>query len=113
MGFQAGRLRDRINIRRLTDVPDGRGGFERTWASVVEGLAAEIISQNGREAVIASALQGISSYKITIRRRDGLKTNDQVLHRGQELNIRSIADDPFFPREAIVLFADTETPQGA
>lgn len=113
MGFQAGRLRDRITVRRQVDASDNKGGWNRGWETLVDNLPAEVISQNGREAVIASALQGVSSYKITIRRRDGLRTNDQVLHRGQELNIRSIADDPFYPREAIVLFADTETPQGA
>ena len=109
----AGRLRQRVTIRRLTDVPDGRGGYDRGWTTLATNLPAEVISQNGREAVIASALQGISSYKITLRRRTDLKPADQVLYSGQELNVRSIADDPFNPFQAIVLFADTETPQGA
>jgi SPP1 family predicted phage head-tail adaptor len=119
MSFQAGRLRDRITIRRATDVPDGRGGFERSFTTVANRIAAEVVSQNGREAVVASALQGISSFKITIRLRGDVRPSDQILYRPYkapadlELNIRSAAPDPFHPREATVIFADTEAPEGA
>lgn len=119
MGFRAGRLRDRITIRRPTNASDGKGGQVRTWANLAVDLRAEVVSQNGREAVIASALQGINSYRIVIRRRTDLRTSDQILYTpagaatAQELNIKSATDDPFFPREATVIFADTEAPQGA
>lgn len=119
MGLAAGRLRDRITIRRRTNVSDGKGGFNPTWTTIAAGLPAEVVSQGGREALIASALQGISSYKITVRHRGDLKASDQVLFRpfraaaDVELNIKSVNDDPFLPREATVIFADSETPQGA
>jgi SPP1 family predicted phage head-tail adaptor len=113
MGIQAGRLRERLTFRRLTDTPDGMGGFDRAWSTLAENIPAEVISQNGREAVIASALQGISAYRILIRKRAGLSTGDQILFGDLELNIRSIAPDPRFPHEALQIFADTESPQEA
>lgn len=119
MGLQAGRLRDRITIRRAADVADGKGGFTRSWSTVAANIAAEVVNQGGREAVIASSLQGVSSYKITIRLRGDVRTDDQIVYRPFkasaeiELNIRSAGPDHQDPREALVIFADTETPQGA
>ena len=118
MGLQAGRLRDRITIRRRSDVKNARGGLTPTWSTVAV-VWAEVVSQSGREAMVASALQGIASYKITIRHRADIRAADQVLYSpfgaaaAIELNIKSVAPDPFLPREATVIFADTETPQGA
>ncbi len=117
--LSAGRLKDRITIRRATKVSDGKGGYTPTWSTVAE-VWAEVVSQNGREAVIASTLQGISSYRITIRRRTDIRAGDQLLYRPrgavavQELNIKAPpVDDPFDPLSATVIFADTEAPQGA
>jgi head-tail adaptor len=61
----AARMRNEITIRRSVDVPDGHGDFDTTWQEV-STVRVEVISQNGREAVISSALQGVSSYRITI-----------------------------------------------
>lgn len=115
----ASRLRDRITIRRAATVPDGRGGFSRAWSTVAK-VRAEVVSQNGREAVIAGALQGVSSYRITIRRRTDLKAGDQILFRragateAEELNIKAPpTDDPFLPQAATVIYADSDAPQGA
>jgi SPP1 family predicted phage head-tail adaptor len=113
------RLRERITIRRPSRVRE-KGGYTKTWTTVAE-VAAEVVSQNGREAVIAGALQGVTSYRITIRRRTDVKDGDQILYRPkgaaevQELNITAPpTDDPFNPRDATVIYATTETAtQGA
>lgn len=113
------RLRDRITIRRRSDVPDGKGGFVPGWTTLAERLPAEVVNQSGREAVIASALQGVSAYRIVVRQRSDLRVSDQVLYRPYraaaelELNIRSFGEDPFLRRAATVIYADTEAPQGA
>ncbi len=101
----ASRMRSRIIIRRPTDVDDGKGGQITTWSTLAD-LWAEVISQSGREAVVAQALQGISAYKITIRCRPDISTGDQIVYDGKELNVRS-ADDPDGTRRATVIFADT------
>jgi SPP1 family predicted phage head-tail adaptor len=109
----AGRLRERITIRRQQDVPDGKGAFTRSWTTIADGIRAEVINQGGREALVANALQGISAWRIVIRKRSDLLASDQVLWNDQELNIRSVGDDPLNPRDATQIFADTGTPQGA
>lgn len=105
----ARRINRRITIRQPRDVPDGHGGFTTEWQDIAT-VWAEVISQNGREAVIASALQGVSSYRITIRWRSGVSPEQQIDYDGKTLNIRS-ADDPDGKRTALVIFADTEAVQ--
>lgn len=117
--LEAGRLREVITIRRETDVPDGSGGYERSWVDFAKDIRAEVINQSGREAVIATTLQGVSTYRITIRSRPswrnggGPQASDQVLWRGLELNIVAPPADPNGFGEALVFIADTSAPQGA
>lgn len=111
--FEPGRLRDRITIRRLTDAPTGKGGQTRTWATIAANIAAEVISISGREEVIANTLQGTATYRITIRHRAGIRTNDQVQWRGQELNILGPPVDPTGRRQIMQITADTSAPQNA
>ena len=107
MTLASGRLRSRVTIRRLTIGDDGHGGPTRTWNTLAT-VAAEVISQNGREAVIAGALQGVSAYRVTIRwRADPPRAADQLrLDDGTDLNIRT-CDDTDRRREQLVIFADT------
>ncbi len=99
--------RSRISIRRATLTSDGSGGQLAGWTPIATGIPAEVLSLNGREALIAGALQGVSSFSITIRWRDGVQVDDQVrLGDGRELNIRS-AEDPDARRERLVILADT------
>ncbi len=107
MPLAAGRLRDQVTIRRASKVSDGRGGRIAIWGDV-DTVAAEVVSQNGREAIIAGALQGVSVSKITIRYFPGILPTDQLRIDGdaREWNIRS-ADDPDRKREQLVILADT------
>lgn len=111
MSLAAGRLRDQVTIRRATKVKDGAGGSVDTWGDV-DTIAAEVISQNGREAVIAGALQGVSVSRITIRYRSDVLTTDQLRIDGdaRDWNIRT-AEDPDRRREQLVILADTASAQ--
>lgn len=94
-GLAAGRLRHRVEIWRYTDTPlsGGRPGYDRTWLKV-RTVRAEVIGQSGREAVIDKSLQGISSFRITMRWRADLSTEDQLrLRDGRTLAIRSMEAD--------------------
>lgn len=105
MGLSAGRLRDRVEIRRATKVQNRNGGLETVWSTLAT-VWAEVIGINGREAVIGQALQGISAFRITIRYREDIGDADQLMHRGRELNVRSISD-PDGMREQLLILADT------
>ncbi len=111
-----GRLRERITVRRLSDVSDGKGGYARAWTTVAASLPAEVLGQSGREAVIANTLQGTATYKITVRHRTDLRANDQIiwLTGGDlELNILAPPVDPWGSRQETQIFADTSAPQEA
>lgn len=70
-------------------------------------VPAEVECLNGREALIAGALQGIASFQVTVRWRADVAVADQVrLADGRDLNIRS-AEDIDGRREWLVIMADT------
>ena len=109
MALAAGRLRHRITIRRQTRTAKPKGGFETVWNDVAD-IWAEVIGLNGREAVIGQALQGISTFRVTIRWRTDLSDADQLRHGALDLNIRSITD-PDGRREQLQIIADTGSVQ--
>ncbi len=109
--MRAGRLRHAVTLRRARLVDDGRGAQQAVWEDVAVDVPAEIISQNGREAVIANALQGVSVFQISIRWRPDVSTSDQLrIADGRDLNIRS-AEDPDGRRDRLVILADTGSVQ--
>lgn len=113
MGLAAGRLRERITVRRLADVADGKGGYDRSWVTLASDLPAEVVSQGGREALIGMTMEGVSAFRVTIRKRDDIRPADQIVWRNRELNIRNVEADFRDPQQATVIFADTAAPLGA
>jgi SPP1 family predicted phage head-tail adaptor len=78
---------------------------------IVATVAAEVLGLDGRESVMDQALQGISTYRVTIRWRSDVLEADQLrsagsCFRGRDVNIRSIVD-PDGRREQLVILADT------
>lgn len=96
--LRAGQLRRRVTVRRARQVDDGHGGETREWFTPAI-LRAQVEGQDGREAVIAHALEGISTYRITTRYRSDLQDSDQLVLDdaldpvcATRLNITSITD---------------------
>lgn len=111
-GLASGRLNRRITLRRAKLVSDGRGAQTSTWEDLGT-VWGEAISQNGREAVIAGALAGVSAWRVALRfsaLTRSLTTDDQLVLDGRELNIRAV-EDPDGRREQIVIFADSASVQ--
>lgn len=101
-------LRTKIEIMRNADTDNGKGGYTSTWSPLASPFA-EVLGQDGREAVIAEALQGNSTYRIRFWFRDDLKDSDQIRLGGSggiDLNILS-ATDPFGTRREIMVIAST------
>jgi SPP1 family predicted phage head-tail adaptor len=109
--MDAGALRHRITIRRETNTPDGKGGYDRTWSDVAS-VWASITSMNGREAVLGHVLQGISTFQIIVRHRTDIEPAMQVKWGTKELNVHS-AEDKLGTRQWTHIIASTEAPQGA
>lgn len=112
--FYAGKMRDRITIRRRVEAKNPTtGGLELSWTSLAADLSAEVLSLNGREALLGHVLQGISTFQVTIRYRTDIKASDQVLWNGRELNVVSAPEDQLGTRQWVVMQASTQAPQGA
>jgi SPP1 family predicted phage head-tail adaptor len=117
--MDAGALRDRIRIQRKATTKNAVGGLTEGWNEVAT-VSANIVSLNGREAIIGNILQGVSFFQITIRYRTDLKPSDQILWLSRldangeprELNVVN-AEDRMGTRQWTVIQASTEAPQGA
>ena len=106
--MRSGDLRQLVTIRRSVETQNAKGGYDTSWSTVATPRA-KVEGLDGRESMLAQALQGVSSYKVTIRWRAGIKASDQlVLADGSELNIRS-AVDPDDRKRWLVMLADTES----
>lgn len=107
MTLSAGRLRQRVDIVRLEDVDDGRGGFTSSSTPIAANVPAEVLALSGREEVLDKVLRGVRVYRVTLRHRTGVQEKDQLLYGSEKLNIRS-AIDPDGRRERLVIMADTD-----
>jgi len=107
--LRSGELNRRVSLSRIALADDGKGAQVET-PTIFATVWAEAISQNGRESMLAGALQGISSWRIRIRWRADVTTDDQVTLDGKLLNIRSV-EDPTGRREQLVIFADSASVQ--
>jgi head-tail adaptor len=108
--LRSGDLNTKIEIMRAS-VTENRGEPILSGWLPIDTPWAEVLGQNGREAVIGQALQGISVYRIRIRWRPGLLPSDQVRLDGvTDLNIKSVSD-PNGDREQLLIIADTDGAQ--
>jgi SPP1 family predicted phage head-tail adaptor len=106
--LRAGDLRHRITVRRAAEIETPTGGYKEDWGDYAT-VAAEITAFDGREVVLDQALQGVSVYRVRIRWRDDLTTEDQLrgsCFGGRDVNVRSIAD-PDGRRRQLVIMADS------
>lgn len=106
MTVRVGQLRHPITIKRPSQVQDAKGGFLTAWTTIA-ACKAKVEGLDGRESLLASTLQGISAYRITIRWRAGIKQSDQItLADGVKLNVASAAD-PDGKRVWLIIMADS------
>jgi SPP1 family predicted phage head-tail adaptor len=108
--LRAGDLRHKITVRRATEIKTDTGGYKTDWCDYAE-LWAEVTALDGREIVMDQVLQGISVYRVRIRWRSDLTTEDQLRSAadcfgGRDVNVLSIAD-PDGRRNQLIIMADT------
>lgn len=88
----ASRLTRRIAIEEPVDIPDGGGGFIRSWQHVAD-VWAEIIPVRGREAFSASQRIGVVNYRITLRYVAGITTAMRVVYAGRYFDISAVINE--------------------
>lgn len=86
----AGDLDQRITVTRVTETPDGAGGFTTT-ETTLGTIWAKVEPIRGQERVIADLLGGTETYRIHVRNSGvgkSLTTDDTLEWRGITLNVR-------------------------
>lgn len=98
-----GRLDQRVTIQvKVLGAQNATGGYDDdTWDEVAT-VWAQVQPMSGRERVQAQQTEGVSTYRITIRRRDDLTTHHRIVWRGRPMNIRY--DGYVSPREQFMTF---------
>ena len=103
-----GELRHKLEVRRANTTQNAQGGYDGPWEPVA-AVWGKVEGIDGHESMLAHALEGVSSYRITIRWRWGVRQSDQaVLGDGTALNIRSVSD-PDGKRRWLTILADTDS----
>lgn len=111
MSLEAGRLRHRVSIQRVSYVQDATtGAMVETWAEIAKVWAA-VEPLSAREFVQSAAGQSEVTARITIRTRDILAT-DRIIHRGIVYNIRGVLADKDSGLEYITLPVGTGVNEG-
>lgn len=113
--IHSGMLRTKIQIQRLTAVPDGEGGQSDIWASdPAEGVLAHIKPLSGGERWQADRTVPGNKYRIIIRFRGDANGNpyytsaDKVLNNGREWGIMSVTDVDFRRRWIEIIAVENE-----
>jgi SPP1 family predicted phage head-tail adaptor len=92
-------LTERITLQRRTWADDALGDKPSAYADVAQ-MWAKVRPVSGAELLKAGQLAGASRYRITLRYRSDLTTDDRFVWRGANLNIQYIGD--WGPHEAFV-----------
>lgn len=97
--MHAGLLTERVAIERLTNVPDGYGGYTREWTADPEGgVPASLRPLSGTEALRAQRISPSATYRLYIRFRADANGNpyytpaDRVMFQGRAFDILNLFD---------------------
>lgn len=111
MSLEAGRLRHRVSIERVSYTQDATtGAMVETWSEIAKVWAA-VEPLSAREFVQSAAGQSEVTARITIRTRD-IQATDRIIHRGTVYNIRGVLADKDSGLEYITLPVGTGVNEG-
>lgn len=69
-------LRHRITLERVTNISDGQGGRDTTWATI-ETMWARVQSRSAMQINFGSALRQKVTHVIVVRYRTGITITDR------------------------------------
>lgn len=83
------RMDKRVEIRSVTQVSDGQGGFTESWSTVAT-VWAYIKPLKEYERMQAMQLESPRSHKITIRYRSGITADQRIVWSGRTFHIKGV-----------------------
>ena len=89
--YNAGMLKETIDIQRATRVSDGAGGYDTTWATLSGSpTRASVKALSGTERYASERVEATTKWRIAMRYFEGLQEQDAIIIRGKTHNIRFI-----------------------
>jgi len=86
-----GKLRTSAQLQRLTNTPDGGGGFTTSWATYAT-VRTWFRPLSGSERMRADRLEATTRNRVIMRYRADVRPADRVVAEGREYQIRAIID---------------------
>lgn len=115
--MRAGRMRHRIDVQRRTDVLDGYGEGQPTWANLLTAYPARVRDDNQREFSAQMQVQNEKTIHIEIRDpRITLTTKDRVsfthpVTGAKVYDIRAILQGENIGRDLVLVCSEHSTEQ--
>lgn len=86
-----GEMRHRVTLQRLVEQPDGNVGITPTYEDIAT-VWADVETVTGLVYFDGRQTEGATSYRITIRYRSDITSEQWVLYDGRRLRIRSVVN---------------------
>lgn len=91
--YKATDLNEPVTFERVTQTPDGAGGFTEAWATISGAPTRAMVKpMSGREVWASMRVEARSTVMVVTRYFAGLKEGDRVVIGGENHNIRYIRD---------------------
>jgi SPP1 family predicted phage head-tail adaptor len=85
-------MRARVKLQSPTRVADELGGAAIAWSDEGE-VWAEIIASSASEDAAFDASRSVSSHRVVINRRDGVRAGWRIAWGGRLLRVAGVIDD--------------------
>lgn len=89
--IRAGNLRHEIKIQRKAETKQPSGSVSNTWTNFAT-VHAEIVTASADEFLTGFGEAEAGNVVFRIRWRDGITTNDRIIHAGKAHNIKAITE---------------------
>lgn len=88
----SGMLRNRLQIERATQVPNGSGGYTNTWESITgtSMIRAYIKPLSGNERYQAARIESDVTHKVYMRYRTDFGAADRINYNGRIMQIKAV-----------------------
>jgi head-tail adaptor len=91
--YSAADFRFPVEVKRPTETPDGSGGFNVVWNTVIPVLMCAIENKTGREPYNdqgAGRIRTFQKFLFTTWWGHDIQQTDKLVHQGVQFNIRQV-----------------------
>lgn len=91
-GYSAGEFRDPVIVETPTDTPNGSGGTDRTWATLMTIYCSVEYKKAWERFVDSARIRTEATWSFTTWYRPGILETMRLNWKGKIWNIRSVED---------------------